>query len=457
VPAVKLACFRRRIAYISCPKKPFEYETNFLPAKNLILEKYSLGIGDRFGHQGKAQLQAIINSKKVGVDITPVWNKSHREHTIIGTTPANVRKEADEAIRALKWKGPYRVDADHISLKNVDLFIDSSDFFTLDVADFTGQTTNEADIKAFVSRYKKYAGSLTIAGIDEKFTITTKQIEATAKKFLLAVKEAGKIYRNIEEAKGTDNFITEVSMDETDLPQTPIEMFFILAAIADENIPTQTIAPKFTGRFNKGVDYVGDVAQFEKEFNQDLAVIALAVEEFGLPRNLKLSIHSGSDKFSLYKPINKALKKFDAGLHLKTAGTTWLEEIIGLAMAGGGGLAIAKQIYRQALVRFDELCGPYKTVIDIDKENLPRPEVVDRWNPAEYADALRHNQSCNKYNTNFRQLLHVAYKIAAEISEDYLNALEKHEKVIAEQVTENIYERHIKPIFIDRLDKLTTS
>ncbi len=415
----------------------------------MILEKYSFGIGDRFGHQGKAQLQAIINSKKLGVNITPVWNKSHREHTIIGTAPASVRKEADEAVRALKWKGSYRVDADHIGLKNADLFIDSSDFFTLDVADFTGQTANEADIKTFVGRYKKYAGSLTIAGIDEKFTITVKQIEAIAKKFLLAVKEAGKIYRHIEEAKGADNFVTEVSMDETDSPQTPIEMFFILAAIADEGIPAQTIAPKFTGRFNKGVDYVGDVARFEKEFNQDLAVIAFAAEEFGLPKNLKLSIHSGSDKFSIYKPINKALKKFNAGLHLKTAGTTWLEEIVGLAMAGGSGLAIAKQIYRQALTRFDELCGPYKTVIDINKEKLPVPEIADRWGPVEYADALRHNQACDKYNTNFRQLLHVAYKIAAEMGEDYLDALEKHEKVIAEQVTKNIHQRHIKPIFID--------
>ncbi len=415
----------------------------------MILEKYSFGLGDRFGRQGKAQLQAIINAKEQAVQITPVWNKSHREHTLIGTEPAGVRVEADAAVKALGWEGSHYVDADHIGLANVDLFMDSSDFFTLDVAESIGQIANDADIKAFVSRYNKYAGSLTIPGIEEKFTVTAEQIEAIAKKFLLAIKEAGKIYRHIEAAKGADNFVTEVSMDETDSPQTPIEMLFILAAIADEGIPSQTIAPKFTGRFNKGVDYVGDVTQFEKEFSQDLAVIAFAVKEFGLPKNLKLSIHSGSDKFSIYKPINKALKKFDAGLHIKTAGTTWLKEIVGLAIAGGSGLAIAKQIYRQALSRFDELCGPYETVIDIDKEKLPAPEIVDRWGPAEYADALRHNQSCDKYNANFRQLLHVAYKIAAEMGEDYLNALEKHEKVIAEQVTENIYQRHITPIFID--------
>ena len=92
----------------------------------------------------------------------------------------------------------------------------------------------------------------------------------------------------------------------------------------------QTIAPKFTGRFNKGVDYVGDLAQFEKEFNDDLAVIAHAIAQYGLPNNLKLSVHSGSDKFSIYPIIGNALRRTGAGVHVKTAGTTWLEELIGL-------------------------------------------------------------------------------------------------------------------------------
>ena len=415
----------------------------------MILEKYSFGIGDRFGHQGKAQLQAIIRAKKEGVNITPVWNKSHREHTIIKTSPGDVRVEADEAVKALGWNDSYCVDADHIGLKNVDLFIDSSDFFTLDVADFIGQAADENETRAFVNKYKEYAGSLTIPGIDEALQIGEEQIETIARKFLLAVKEAGKIYRHIAAAKGSDSFVTEVSMDETDQPQTPVEMFFILAAIADEGIPAQTIAPKFTGRFNKGVDYVGDVAQFAKEFEEDLAVIAFAVKEFGLPENLKLSVHSGSDKFSIYESMNNAIKKFDAGLHIKTAGTTWLEELIGLAMGSGDGLSIAKKVYVNALSRFDELCVPYATVIDIDKDKLPSPEVVDGWSGEEYADALRHNQSCDKYDPNLRQLLHVAYKIAAEMGDNFLNALENYEKTIAENVTENIYERHRKPIFID--------
>ena len=200
-------------------------------------------------------------------------------------------------------------------------------------------------------------------------------------KYLFAVREAGKIYRHIASVKGVENFITEVSMDETDAPQTPPELLIILVAIADEKIPIQTIAPKFTGRFNKGVDYVGDVAQFAVEFSDDLAVIAYAIEKYGLPETLKLSVHSGSDKFSIYAAIREAMRRTGAGLHLKTAGTTWLEELIGLAEAGPEGLALAKEVYSEAFDHKEELCAPYASVIDIDYAKLPaarRSKRMDR-------------------------------------------------------------------------------
>ena len=415
----------------------------------MILGKYSFGIGDRFCRQGKAQLAALLKAKEQGVDITPVWNKSHREHTIIGTRPSDTRKEADEAVAACGWDGPYFVDADHIGLSNVDEFIESSDFFTLDVADFIGRQAADSDINKFIKRCKKYTGSPVIDGIDERINIADEQIRTIADKFLLAVKQAGKIYRHIEASKGADNFVTEVSMDETDQPQTPIEMLFILAAIADEAIPAQTIAPRFTGRFNKGVDFVGGVNRFAREFERDIAVIKFAAEEFNLPSDLKLSVHSGSDKFSIYEPMREAMRKFDAGLHIKTAGTTWLEELIGLAMAGAGGLSIAKEIYTEAFARIDELCGPYATVIDIDRQMLPKPQEVARWDGERFASALRHNQSCEDYSQSFRQLLHVAYKIAAGMGTRYLEAIEKYEDIISQNVMENLYERHIRPIFIE--------
>jgi hypothetical protein len=414
----------------------------------MMLGRYSFGLGDRFGRQGRAQLTAVLAAKRQGVDITPVWNKSNREHTIIGTKPGDVRREADAAVAACGWKGPYFVDADHIGLGNVDGFIEASDFFTLDVADFIGKPARPAEIDAFSKKHAGLVGSHRIDGIDKPVQIDQARLQAIASKYLFAAQQAGKIYRHVEAAKGAGQFVTEVSMDETDSPQTPIEMLVILAALADEGIPAQTVAPKFSGRFNKGVDYVGDLRQFAREFEQDLAVIRFAIEQFGLPESLKLSVHSGSDKFSIYEPIRKALQKFDAGLHLKTAGTTWLEELIGLAVAGGEGLAIAKEIYAKALTRMDELCGPYATVIDIDKSKLPPAAEVARWDSRQFAAALRHDPSCPQYNPHLRQLLHVGYKLAAEMGPRFLDALAKYETTVAEQVTANIHDRHIRPLLL---------
>lgn len=380
----------------------------------MTIGKYSFGIGDRFAHEGVNQLKALIEAEKqFGVHFVPVWNKSNREHQIVGTEPMAVRREADAAVAALGYKDQYFVDADHINLGNVDRFIEASDFFTIDVADYIGKK----------------------GSVEERF--------------LPAIKEAGKIYRHIAEKKGADNFVTEVSMDEVDEAQTPDELRFILKALAEENVPLQTIAPKFTGRFNKGVDYRGDLAQFEKEFEQDLQVIAEAVKEYGLPENLKLSIHSGSDKFSIYPIMGRLIRKYDTGIHIKTAGTTWLEENIGLAVADPDALALAKRIYVNALGRMEELTVPYATVIDVNVADLPSPEEVAKWDAETYARTMRHNQSDPLYNPSFRQLIHVSYKIAAELGSEFYPALEKHTDVIGREITANLCERHIKRLFAE--------
>ena len=411
------------------------------------IEKYTFGTGHRFAHQGRAQLQAILNARKAGIDVHPVWNKSNREHSIIKSKPDDVRAEADAAVAALGFKGPYYVDADHIGLKTVDAFIPGSDFFTLDVADFTGKSAEAGAVEAFLNAVRRWTGSLSIPRIERPFEITEETVRGAAAKFLLAIQEAGRIYRHVEERKGRDNFVTEVSIDETDAPQNPVELFMILAMISEERIPVQTIAPKFTGRFNKGVDYVGDLAQFEREFDEDLSVIAFAIREFGLADTLKLSVHSGSDKFSIYYVINRLIKKHDAGLHVKTAGTTWLEEVIGLAESGGEGLVLVKEIYAQARDHYAELAAPYSTVIDIDPDKLPDPKSVMAWSSAQYANALRHIESSPHYNPNFRQLLHVGFKVAAGMGKRFTGALEANEEIVGRNVTENLFYRHLQPIF----------
>jgi hypothetical protein len=416
------------------------------PYPILPLAKYSFGMGDRFGRQAKAQLQAVIEAQRSGMAVTPVWNKSNREHMLIGTEPASVRAGGAAAVQSLGWTGPWHVDADHIGMVTVDRFLDSSDFFTVDVADYSGRAADAAAVERFVDSMRPRFGALRVPGLSDAMTLDAATARAAAQKFLLAMQEAGRIHRHIAERKG-DDFITEVSVDETDCPQSPAELLFILAMIAAEGVPAQTVAPKFTGRFNKGVDYAGDAEQFARDFEADLCVVRYAVLEFGLPPSLKLSVHSGSDKFSLYPVIRRLIQKHDAGLHVKTAGTTWLEELIGLAESGGDALALVREIYINALPRFEELVQPYEPVVDIDRTHLPSTNDVARWTGAQVTAALRHDAHCPDYNPHFRQFLHVSFKIAGEMNGTYTSALEACETAIAPNVTGNLLDRHLRPIF----------
>ena len=415
---------------------------------NLTLPRYSIGVGDRFGHQAAPQLRACQLATERGAMVAPVWNKSFREHTIVGSKPSGTRPPVDRAVKAAGWTAPYFLDADHINLKNVESFLPVCDFFTIDVASAIGAECAVADIDAFIAKHPELSGAIELEGAMGPIELTEARVRAAAAKYLPALRQAGIIFRHIEAAKGVGNFVPEVSMDETEEPQGPAELLVIIAAAGDEQLPLQTIAPKFTGRFNKGVDYVGDIEGFDREFRNDLAVLKHAVARYGLPANIKLSVHSGSDKFSIYPLIRKAMQDTGAGVHLKTAGTNWLEELIGLAESGGEALALVKDIYAIAYGRREELSLPYADVLDIRPDHLPAPATVLAWNPAEYAAALRHDQSCPAYNSDLRQLLHVAFRVAAEKGRIYLDLLESCESVIARNVTENLYRRHLVPLLL---------
>ena len=151
------------------------------------LGKYSFGIGDRFSHEGQAQLAALIEGAgKYPFEFVPVWNKSNREHQIIGTEPMDTRREADEAVKAMGYNKPYFVDADHINMNNVDRFIEESDFFTIDVADYIGRPADNDSIKAFVNNNLKYSGKLQIPGIDTPFAVDAALLETLAGKYGVA-------------------------------------------------------------------------------------------------------------------------------------------------------------------------------------------------------------------------------------------------------------------------------
>lgn len=422
------------------------------------LEPFSFGVGDRFGHQAAAQLQAFERLDARGVTVVPVWNKSNREHTFIGSEPAAVWRAAKDAVEKRGWPHGWHVDADHIRLATVDRFLDSSDFFTIDVADDIGQPASEEAIAKFVAKHQDLVGQLEITrphAVSESatsplcFSLTKEELEATARKYLRSAQAAGAIYRHIANAKGENGLIAEVSMDETDTPQSPKELLIILAALADEGIRLQTIAPKFNGRFNKGVDYVGDLQTFEQEFRDDIAILHFASHHLGLPRQLKLSVHSGSDKFSLYPIIKRVLRETGAGIHLKTAGTTWLEELIGLAEAGGKALQCVKDIYAQAVAEMDALIVPYASVIDIQPSRLPSVAEVASWDGPRFAQAIRHVPDHPHFQSDMRQLLHIAFKLAAKAGQRYLDLLDQHAELVGQQVTNNLWERHLSPLFLD--------
>ena len=249
-------------------------------SSNLKLSRYSIGTGDRFAHQAKAQLQACVQALEKGIEVDSgleqIEPRTHHHwlRTSVGSAGCGRSGEG-----ALTGTIHISCDADHITLQTVSRFLSACDFYTIDVADFIGMPASPADIESFVKRHPELLGRIRLEGIDEHFRdhgggVAGNCTEISRRRSRRPAKSIARSRR----PRANGNFIPEVSMDETDSAQTPVELLIILAAIADEGMPIQTIAPKFSGRFNKGVDYVGDVAQFERELALDIAAIAYAVQ-----------------------------------------------------------------------------------------------------------------------------------------------------------------------------------
>ncbi|MGI9242518.1 MAG: tagaturonate epimerase family protein, partial [Verrucomicrobiales bacterium] len=155
--------------------------------------KFTFGVGDRFGQSATSQLSAFVRARQAGIELVPIWNKSNREHLIVGSEPAATRAAADQAVAELGWDGEYLLDADHINLDTVDRYVPHCDFFTLDVADVIGEAADATTLESFVERHPELIG---------QFGITREDVEATARQFLAATHSAGEIYRHILERKG---------------------------------------------------------------------------------------------------------------------------------------------------------------------------------------------------------------------------------------------------------------
>ncbi len=413
----------------------------------ISLDKYSFGFGDRFSLHGEAFLQALKKANDSGLQITPVWNKSFRGYSFVGDDAATVKEKVDKLMQNHTWCKQYHIDADHIKYDNVSEFIDSCDYFTIDVSGYIRKLAHYDEMDSFIKANQKYIGRMNVPGMSETFQVFENMITSFAGMYLLAAQKAGEVYQLIKKRKGHKNFITEISMDEVHYSHSPLELFFILNALAYYDVDFQLISPKFIGRFNKNVEYAGDTEKFKAELEMYLKMINFAIEEFNLNPDLKLSIHSGSDKFAIYPVIKDVIQKFDAGIHIKTSGIGWLDSIMYLAELEGEAYDFVKEIYVTSYEDFSELVTPYDKVIDINKSKLPSPDEINKLNGKQFKAALDNNSGNEDYNPTLRQFMSCAYKTAACQKEKYEDLVNANLEMINKQIEENLFEKHFSQIY----------
>lgn len=336
----------------------------------------SFGFGDRLGLATPGHVAALRHS---GLDIQPVFcQQSVRENARTGRTPQQVMDNAKRAVEAAGWDKPWGADADH--LKTVDdlpAFVSAGyTFYTVDPG---AHVDNAADTDSLSVLQEKAAGqawdqlsALYLSGNGDAGygSFDSEKLLRAVVKYGRAIQHTIAMYRRLSELKEAFDF--EVSVDETDAPTTPLEHFFIVSELTRAGVKFTSLAPRFIGRFEKGVDYIGDLAALDVELAKHAAVTA----QFG---TYKLSLHSGSDKFSVYPLI---VKHWGRRIHVKTAGTSYLEALRTLAVTSP---ALFERIWALGLERYATDRATYHVSADpaLVAAGLPFPALLDDFHARE--------------------------------------------------------------------------
>jgi hypothetical protein len=282
----------------------------------------SFGFGDRLGLATPGHIAAVHGTK-----FAPVFaQQSVRENARTGRTPQEVINEAKRAVDAAGWDAPWGADADHLKTVN-DLppFVDAGyTFFTVDPGEHVDNSADTASLaqlkqKAATLNWDEVSALYLTDGDQTWGQFDPESLMRAMVKYSNAIQHAVTMFERLTELK--DAFDFEVSVDETDSPTTALEHYFIAHELRRLGVRFTSLAPRFIGRFEKGVDYIGDLDALDAELAKHAAVTAY----FG---NYKLSLHSGSDKFSVYPLI---AKYWGGRIHVKTAGTSYLEALRVLA------------------------------------------------------------------------------------------------------------------------------
>jgi tagaturonate epimerase len=283
----------------------------------------SFGFGDRLGLATPGHIGAVRGTK-----FAPIFaQQSVRENSRTGRTPQQVMDDAKRAVEAAKWDAPWGADADHLkTVDDIPPFVDARyTFFTVDPGE---HVDNSADTDSVEALKQKVAtlnwDELSVLYLNGNGNQAWGRFEAESLmratvKYGKAIQHAVSMFKRLSQMKNEFDF--EVSVDETDSPTTPLEHFFIANELTRLGVRFTSLAPRFIGRFEKGVDYIGDLNALDAELAKHAAVTA----HFG---TYKLSLHSGSDKFSVYPLV---AKHWGERIHVKTAGTSYLEALRVLA------------------------------------------------------------------------------------------------------------------------------
>ncbi len=309
--------------------------------------RLSAGLGDRLGVATPGHIRAI---REVGGFFPIYAQQSIREMERTQRTPEQVLDDAMWGVLQEGWTEGYGADADHLkTTADIDACVAAGfGFYTLDPREHVDAAADTDDLSSLAAKFatlpwdglestpadfeRLYVGQTVCINQDLTLTIDREQALRAACKYGRAVAHLMTLSRHLATAMGDRPYDLEISVDETDSPTTAQEHYYIASELKRLGVRWASLAPRYVGRFEKGVDYIGDLGEFEREFAKH-AAIARALGPY------KLSLHSGSDKFSVY-PI--AARHAGTLIHLKTAGTSYLEALRAVAQ-------VQPELFREVL------------------------------------------------------------------------------------------------------------
>ena len=404
--------------------------------RSLRNERTSIGCGDRLGLATAGQLRAAKKFR-----LSPVLaQQSMRELTMTKRTFREVVDDATFMVFAEDYRNGYGADGDHLkNIPDIDTALDAGmPMITLDLSEVmnaaAGDWSDDEVQKAFDALPDDEQVRALNGYADKNYFLDGETVEISAADarrcavmYNKALKFAEEVHQHLKKRRG-DEFDLEISIDETTTPTLPAHHLYIARELMNRGVTVSSVAPRFVGEFQKAVDYIGDVAEFDRQFK----VHAKIAKAFG---NYKISVHSGSDKFAVYPTVGRETQGF---LHLKTAGTSWL---VAVEVIAAHDPALYRDMHRYAEAHFTEMLKLYHITAD-----LRRIPPLDTLKDAELPELIHSHPDA-------RQLLHITYGpiLTGELRDRFFTAMHKFESAYAEAL-EKHFDKHFTLLGIPSKD-----